>query len=162
MNAVQSKALINAARNAREALLTLDPDSIVALELWTAIHRAEAVSKPASGEKCVFCDEPDAEINGFSKKLKLRKAHANCAEAYRCRAESFAKWSVTPTIWTDKAGNHEERKALRESLSYCACGGKAENHREDKDGNLLECSHCDSSRQFHYRTDAEQPYQQAA
>jgi hypothetical protein len=33
-----------------------------------------------------------------------------------------------------------ERDELREHLSYCACGHKAEHHREDKDGNLLECS----------------------
>ena len=31
MNAQQSKALVDAARKAREALLALDPDSIVAL-----------------------------------------------------------------------------------------------------------------------------------
>ena len=45
MNAAQSKALIDAAHKAREALLALDPDSTIALELWTAIHRTS--QKPA-------------------------------------------------------------------------------------------------------------------
>ena len=65
MNAQQSKTLIAVARKAREALLTLDPDSTVALELWTAIRRAETASKPASREKCVFCEEAGAELDGF-------------------------------------------------------------------------------------------------
>ena len=81
MSATQTKALIDAARKAREALLTLDPDSVVALELWSAIHRAETASKPASHEKCCFCEEAGATIGGFSTKLKLRMAHVACAEA---------------------------------------------------------------------------------
>jgi hypothetical protein len=39
MNAQQTKTLIEVARKGREALLALDPDSIVGLELWSAIHR---------------------------------------------------------------------------------------------------------------------------
>ena len=49
MNASQTKTLIEVARKAREALLALDPDSVVALELWTAIHRAtQEPAKPAT------------------------------------------------------------------------------------------------------------------
>jgi len=52
MNASQTKALIDAARKAREALLTVDPDSTIALELWTAIHRAsQDPAKPATRPK---------------------------------------------------------------------------------------------------------------
>jgi hypothetical protein len=43
-----------------------------------------------------------------------------------------------------------ERAALRSRLSYCACGGRAIDHRQDRDGNLFECSHCDNCRQFKY------------
>jgi hypothetical protein len=49
MNATQTKALIEVARKAREALLALDPNSTIALELWTAIHRAsQEPAKPAT------------------------------------------------------------------------------------------------------------------
>src|ERR1700757_4603915 len=52
MNASQTKTLIEVARKAREALLALDPDSVVALELWTAIHRAtQEPAKPATRTK---------------------------------------------------------------------------------------------------------------
>src|ERR1700756_1181554 len=52
MNASQTKTLIEVARKAREALLALNPDSIVALELWTAIHRAtQEPAKPTRTRK---------------------------------------------------------------------------------------------------------------
>jgi len=51
MNATQCKQLIDVAREAREALLRLDPDSVVALELWSAIHRASEPAKPATRPK---------------------------------------------------------------------------------------------------------------
>lgn len=152
MNASQTKALIDAARKAREALLVLDPDSVIALELWSAIHHATQPAKPANKEKCCFCEQAGAELGGFSKKLKLRMAHTVCAEAFYERKAAFTAWCDRPR-WTDNTGTHEDREALRESLAYCACGGKAEDHREDRDGNLLECSHCDGCDHFHYETD---------
>jgi hypothetical protein len=159
MNAPQSKALIAAAR---KAAWSLHPDSVEARELWSAIHHAETTSKPASREKCVFCEEAGAELDGFSKKLKLRMAHVVCAEAYRARADAFAAWSRQATALRLNADTREQREALKESLTYCACGGKAEDHREDRDGNLLECSHCDGCGQFHYQTDTEQTATEAA
>ena len=153
MNAQQSKALIEVARKAREALLALDPDSVVALELWSAIHRAsQEPAKPASREKCCFCEEAGATIGGFSKKLKLRMAHVACAEAYHDRARRFAEWNTEAHRQAHYL-SRDERETLKEQLTYCACGGEAEDHREDRDGNLLECSHCDSCDHFHYQTD---------
>jgi hypothetical protein len=44
-----------------------------------------------------------------------------------------------------------EHAALREHLSYCTCGGKASDHREDRDGNLLKCNHCSDCDHFRNR-----------
>ena len=151
MNAAQSKALIEVARKARAALVALDPDSTVALELWAAIHRASSTKLP-SREKCVFCELAGADIGGFSKKLKLRMAHVPCAEAYYHRKASFDAWRQAPREAFEPS-TRQDREALREHLTYCACGGKAEHHREDRDGNLLECSHCHDCDHFHYQTD---------
>jgi hypothetical protein len=156
MNASQSKTLIDAARKAREALLALDPDSIVALELWTAIRHA---SKTLSKEKCCFCEQAIAGTpqTGFSKKLKPRVACRKCAHAYIVRRDRFIRSCKQPRPkWTkgDLPTTHEGREALRARLAYCACGGKATDHAEDKDGNLLQCSHCDGCDHFHYQTDS--------
>jgi hypothetical protein len=161
MNAQQTKALIDAARKARQALLALDTDSIVALELWTAIHRAEA--KPASKEKCCFCEEPitGESFPGFTKKLKPRVACRQCTHNYVVARDQFARWCDTPRQAVE-VKTRQGRAALRQRLSYCACGGKAEDHREDKDGNLLECSHCDGCDHFHYQTDEAESAKQAA
>jgi hypothetical protein len=162
MNAQQTKALIDAARKAREALLALDPDSMIALELWTAINRA---TQTVSKERCCFCEIADGRemVAGFSKKLKLRMAHLRCAGDYTIRRDEFARRCETPRrVWIDKAGTREDREALQESLTYCACGGKAEDHRDDRDGNLLECSHCDSCDHFHYQMDSEVTGKRAA
>ena len=88
-------------------------------------------------------------------------AHVVCAEAYHARADAFRQWCQQDRQ-TAAADTREDREALRASLAYCACGGKAEDHREDKDGNLLECSHCDLCGQFHYQTDSEQTAAEAA
>jgi hypothetical protein len=96
-----------------------------------------------------------------------------CLDADDARAfaesvrEYFIRTHVTPslaalhlfpleelTFLSEVPRQLEERAALRERLSRCACGGKATDHREDRDGNLLECKHCQGCRQFHYQREA--------
>jgi hypothetical protein len=152
MNAAQSKALLAAARN---ALALLDPDWPVAHTLSEAI--AKATETPLAGQKCVFCEQPikGESFPGFCKKLKPRVACRQCTHSYIVNRDSFARWcdrsqsiAYPLTVQTRK-----ERQTAKERLSYCACGGKAEDHREDRDGNLLECSHCDNCDHFHYQTE---------
>ncbi len=50
---------------------------------------------------------------------------------------------------TDSYDPHKAaRDAFREQQSHCLCGCLATDHREDKDGNLLECSHCQDCDHF--------------
>src|SRR6266478_5174246 len=143
MNAQQTKALIDVARKAREALLALEPDSIVALELWTAIHRAtQEPAKPARTKKIAKASYgPHAWRDGKCLDADDARAFAQSVHDYFAKSHKI----VNRTLAEDRPAINArlQRDALRERLSYCACGGKAGNHSEDKDGNLLKCSHCD-------------------
>jgi hypothetical protein len=159
MNASQSKALIEVARKASEALLALDPDSVVALELWTAIHRASEPAKLAARPKLtpVRTKIPKVQYgphvwrDGRCLDDDDTRTFANMVHAhFYTGGKATTLDGSTPSYDPHKA----ERDETRERLSYCACGGKAEDHREDNDGNLLECSHCNSCDHFHYQTDS--------
>jgi hypothetical protein len=162
MNAQQSKNLIAAARKAREALLSLDPDSIVALELWTAIHRASEPATPRKrSDKSVRFFGPHIHNGGHCVDADDAMAFATGVHEYFNRpVENFASWTMQ--IVGRYTHSRFDATALRERLTFCACGGKADDHREDKDGNLLECSHCDGCDHFHYQTDTEDTDKQAA
>ena len=161
MNAQQTKALIDAARKARQALLALDPDSIVALELWAAIHRATTgPTKPTRPKKIDKAQYgPNVWRDGRCLDADDARAFATMVHAhFYAGGKATTLDGSTPSYDPRKA----EREAERERLSYCVCGGSAEDHREDKDGNLLECSHCDSCDHFHYSTESKQTDRKAA
>ena len=150
----------------RSVLLWMSPSRSIATALFLlsasgCAPRAEA--KPASKEKCCFCEEPitGESFPGFTKKLKPRVACRQCTHNYVVARDQFARWCDTPRQAVE-VKTRQGRAALRQRLSYCACGGKAEDHREDKDGNLLECSHCDGCDHFHYQTDEAESAKQAA
>jgi hypothetical protein len=156
LNATQSKILIAAARKARGALLALDPDSIVALELWTAIEHATRAARPAiitrKIPKCTY--GPHVWRDGRCLDADDARAFAESVHDHFGSGLYQVGARLDPDIVAYDP-HKAEREAQRDRLSYCACGGKAEDHREDKDGNLLECSHCDGCQQFHYETAAE-------
>src|SRR5690348_156945 len=80
------KELIDAAR---AALAALDPDSSAARTLQDAIAKADRLKAKA---RCCFCETAGADVEGFSKKLKPRMAHQECAEAFAVRTTNFAFW----------------------------------------------------------------------
>lgn len=120
MNAHQTKTLIDAARKAREALLALDPDSSIALELWTTIHRA---TQTVSKEKCCFCEIADGQemVGGFSKKLKPRMAHLRCAGYYTIRRDEFARWCDTPRPARNRQGRHARGSRSSSRITDLLC-----------------------------------------
>jgi hypothetical protein len=149
MNAAQSKALI---ATARKALALLDPDWPQAQALKQAIADAQAPSANARRSKARRYYGPKVWRDG--KCLDADDA-MKFAKAVR---KGFKFTKLDGTSWTMMLARHPDKPSFdvtaeRERLSYCACGGKAEDHREDRDGNLLECSHCDSCDHFHYQTD---------
>jgi hypothetical protein len=153
MNASHTKALIDVARKAREALLALDPDSTIALELWSAIYRAseQPAKLPARPKKVPKVQYgPNVWRDGHCLDADDARTFANMVHAHFYAGGRATTLAHDPSYDPHKA----ERDETRERLSYCACGGKAEDHREDKDGNLLECSHCDGCDHFHYQTDS--------
>jgi hypothetical protein len=152
MNAAQSKALI---ATARKALALLDPDWPQAQALKQAITDAQAPSTNARRSKAKRYYGPDVWRDGrclddddarkFAESVHFRFRHGwgkGLTNAERKQMDKAYKAEMA------------RRQKERERLSYCACGGKAEDHREDKDGNLLECSHCDGCDHFHYQTDS--------
>jgi hypothetical protein len=148
MNAQQTKALIDAARKAREALLALDPDSIVALELWTAIHRATRQPvKPSRTRKIGKAQYgPHVWRDGKCLDADDARTFANMVHArFYAGGKATTLDGSTPSYDPRKA----EREAQRERLSYCVCEHRATSHRIDSDDNVLECSECDCQ-QFRY------------
>ena len=111
------------------------------------------MKKPGPKARCCFCERPGADLEGFSKKLKPRMAHQDCAEAFAVHAADFARWCNEQL--TAKRGSqleirtHADREVLRELLSYCACRHPATDHHTDSTDNILECSKC-PCRQFKY------------
>jgi hypothetical protein len=170
MNASQSKALMNAAR---QALITIQSKAehwdnpvnalraiaveaeLAHLRLWVAIHEAEkavddrpAVKAPKRKAKKI----PTAQYGEHRRDVECPKCEGECR---------LPKWLVM----TERDGSlreieHYDATTVLERLSYCACGGLASEHAKDEMDNLLECSHCRDCKQFHYATANEE--QQAA
>src|SRR6202035_2798696 len=132
MNAAQNRLLVLAARR---ALTILEPNSVAAVELQVALTQRPPPSKAKS------------KVARYGPKVWREGRCLNAADA-RAFAESVHAhfYAGGHAVKLDTAPSHDphktEREAIRERLSYCACGGKASDHREDKDGNLLTCSHC--------------------
>ncbi len=150
MNPTQTKILILAARR---ALTALEPTSQAAIELDMALKqppvttvskkvpRARYGPNPWRDGKCIDSDDAREFASAVHDRF-LRGWKGLTAKQKRAGEKRFAAW---------RKANGDTRQALM----HCACGGKASDHAEDGDGNLLTCSHCKTCDHFHYQTEGE-------
>lgn len=144
MNATQSKqvlALLN------EAIAMLPHEATLHLR----VRLMQATAAPTAKGKCVLCresiDKDETPVEGFlGRGLKPGLAHLRCGGTYQHNAIEFSAWCDAQRV---KHTKHFDRVAM----SYCACGGNADDHAKDELENLLKCSHCDTCEAFHYDVD---------
>jgi hypothetical protein len=152
MNASQTKALIKAARQAREILITIQDKAehwsnpvsscqtiagyaeLAHLQLWSAIHRAETTLAEPKVVKAVARKSkkiPIAQYGEHRRDIPCPKCRGTC---------QLPKWLII----TDRDGStreieHYDATAVAERLRYCACTHSSEHHHQDEMDNLLDC-----------------------